>query len=119
MIYGFAKQSGGQVRIHSTVGEGTTVSVYRPRHRGEAEREVAAPEVGLRLVVDDEPSVRMLVTDVLADLGYTAVEAADAVGGLKGLQSDARIDLLVTDVRLPGGLNGRQMADAARVDRPT
>ncbi|MBB2962654.1 CheY-like chemotaxis protein [Methylobacterium sp. R2-1] len=68
--------------------------------------------------MDDEPSARMLVTDVLADLGYTAVEAADAAGRLKGLQSDARIDLLVTDVSLPGGLNGRQMADAARVDRP-
>ncbi len=69
-------------------------------------------------MVDDEPSVRMLVTDVLSDLGYTAVEAADGAGGLKVLQSDARIDLLVTDVGLPNGLNGRQMADAARVSRP-
>ena len=70
------------------------------------------------LVVDDEPSVRMLVTDVLGELGYTAVEAADAAGGLRVLQSGARIDLLVTDVGLPGGLNGRQMADAARATRP-
>ncbi len=60
----------------------------------------------------------MLVTDVLGDLGYTAVEAVDGAGGLRVLQSDARIDLLVTDVGLPGGLNGRQMADAARVTRP-
>ncbi|WP_428833409.1 MULTISPECIES: ATP-binding protein [Methylobacterium] len=127
MIYGFAKQSGGQVRIHSEEGRGTTVSIYLPRHRGQAERDEAPPQVGLLsvaeagetvLVVDDEPSVRMLVTDVLGDLGYTAVEAADAAGGLRVLRSDARVDLLVTDVGLPGGLNGRQMADAARVGRP-
>ncbi len=70
------------------------------------------------LIVDDEPTVRMLVTEVLEDLGYTAIEAADSVAGLKVLQSDVRIDLLVTDVGLPGGMNGRQMADAGRVRRP-
>jgi hypothetical protein len=127
MIYGFAKQSGGQVRIHSEEGVGTTVSIYLPRHRGEAERDEARPEGSLLpvaeagetvLVVDDEPTVRMMVTDVLGDLGYIAVEAADGAGGLKVLQSNARIDLLITDVGLPGGLNGRQMADAARVARP-
>ncbi|WP_246775604.1 ATP-binding protein [Methylobacterium aquaticum] len=127
MIYGFAKQSGGQVRIHSVEGEGTSVSLYLPRHRGEAQAEEAAPQGSLRpvaetgetvLIVDDEPTVRMLVTDVLAELGYTAIEAADGGGGLEVLRSDARIDLLITDVGLPGGLNGRQMADAARVTRP-
>jgi signal transduction histidine kinase/CheY-like chemotaxis protein len=127
MIYGFAKQSGGQVRIYSEVGEGTTVCIYLPRHRGEAEadgfgpekRPMALAEAGETvLIVDDEPTVRMLITDVLGDLGYTAVEAADGAGGLRVLQSDARIDLLVTDVGLPGGMNGRQMADAARVSRP-
>jgi CheY-like chemotaxis protein len=70
------------------------------------------------LVVDDEPSVRMLVTEVLGELGYTAIEAADSASGLKVLQSDVRIDLLLTDVGLPGGMNGRQMADAARQRRP-
>ena len=70
------------------------------------------------LIVDDEPTVRMLVTEILEDLGYTAIEAADSAAGLKVLQSDVRIDLLVTDVGLPGGMNGRQMADAARVSRP-
>ena len=70
------------------------------------------------LIVDDEPSVRMLVTEVLEDLGYTAIEAADSVAGLKVLHSDVRIDLLVTDVGLPGGMNGRQMADAGRERRP-
>lgn len=69
-------------------------------------------------MVDDEPTVRMLVTDVLGDLGYTAIEAADGAAGLRVLQSDARVDLLVTDVGLPGGMNGRQVADAARVARP-
>jgi PAS domain S-box-containing protein len=127
MIYGFAKQSGGQVRIHSQPGEGTTVTIYLPRHRGDEEREEipsnskilpVAKDGETVLVVDDEPTVRMLVSDVLSDLGYTAVEAADGAGGLKVLESDARIDLLVSDVGLPGGLNGRQMADAARLHRP-
>ena len=127
MIYGFAKQSGGQVRIYSEVGEGTTVCIYLPRHYSEAADEDGAATVSALprseqgetvLVVDDEPTVRMLVTDILEDLGYTAIEAGDSVAGLKVLQSDVRIDLLVTDVGLPGGMNGRQMADAARVGRP-
>jgi len=127
MIYGFAQQSGGQVRIYSEVGQGTMVCIYLPRHRGAADSDAAAPESGLApvagagetvLVVDDEPAVRMLVTDVLHDLGYTAIEAADGAAGLKILQSQARIDLLVSDVGLPGMMNGRQMADAARVSRP-
>ena len=127
MIHGFAKQSGGQVRIYSEVGDGTTVCLYLPRHYGDVDvddveltlREVARAEQGETvLIVDDEPSVRMLVTEVLEDLGYTAIEAADSVAGLKVLQSDVRIDLLVTDVGLPGGMNGRQMADAGRVRRP-
>ncbi|MFF8801859.1 MULTISPECIES: PAS domain S-box protein [unclassified Methylobacterium] len=127
MIHGFAQQSGGQVRIYSEVGQGTTVCLYMPRHYGQADgddfaltlTEVARAEQGETvLIVDDEPSVRMLVTEVLEDLGYTAIEAADSGAGLKILQSDVRIDLLVTDVGLPGGMNGRQMADAGRERRP-
>jgi PAS domain S-box-containing protein len=127
MIYGFAKQSGGQVRIDSRVGHGTVVQVYLPRHRGDVDRDdaplaptalLAGGAAGTVRVVDDEPSVRMLVTDVLKELGYTVVEAADAAGGLKVLQSDRRLDLIVTDVGLPGLMNGRQLADAARVTRP-
>ena len=127
MIYGFAQQSGGQVRIYSEIGQGTTVCIYLPRHYGEAEEagpfypSGEAPRAGpgeTVLVVDDEPTVRMLVTEVLEDLGYTAIEAADSVAGLKVLQSDVRIDLLITDVGLPGGMNGRQMADAGRARRP-
>jgi CheY-like chemotaxis protein len=70
------------------------------------------------LLIDDEPTIRMLVTEVLEDLGYAAIEAADGASGLQILQSDVRLDLLVTDVGLPGGMNGRQVADAARIARP-
>jgi CheY-like chemotaxis protein len=125
MIYGFAKQSGGAVSIYSEVGKGSMICIYMPRHLGQAEgadasAEPSAPrgEGETVLVVDDEPTVRMLVSEVLADLGYTAIEAEDGAAGLKVLNSPARIDLLVTDVGLPGGMNGRQMADAARVSRP-
>ena len=127
MIYGFARQSGGHVRIQSEVGLGTTVCLYLPRHHGEVEADAGEKEAARLgrvgrgetvLVVDDEPSVRMLVVDLLTEMGYATVEAADGVAGLKVLQSDARIDLLVTDVGLPGGMNGRQMADAARGRRP-
>jgi CheY-like chemotaxis protein len=69
-------------------------------------------------VIDDEPVVRMLIVEVLEQAGYTALEAEDGVAGLKIIESDARIDLLITDVGLPGGMNGRQVADAARVSRP-
>ncbi|MGC1329065.1 response regulator, partial [Pseudomonas sp.] len=127
MIYGFAQQSGGQVRIVSQVGEGTSMYVYLPRYAAgdinveSAVSNTAATVVGgggTILVVDDEPTVRMLLTEVLSDLGYTLVEAADSVGGLKVLRSDVPIDMLITDVGLPGGMNGRQMADAAREVRP-
>ena len=120
MVYGFARQSGGQVRIYSEPGQGTMVCLYLPRHLGEAEGAAAAgglaeaPRAGSGesvLVVDDEPSVRMLVADVLGELGYVAIEAEDGAVGLKVLRSEARIDLLVTDVGLPGGMNGRQVAD--------
>ena len=127
MIYGFVRQSGGQVRIYSELDQGTTLCLYLPRHRGAAEAPEGAPDPGEAprarvgetvLIVDDEPTVRMLVTEILEDLGYAAIEAADGASGLKVLQSDVRVDLLVTDVGLPGGMNGRQMADAARLSRP-
>ncbi len=126
MIYGFARQSGGQARIYSEVGQGTMVCLYLPRHLGDAAATERAAELSEApraeqgetvLVVDDEPTVRMLVTAVLEDLGYTAIEAADGPAGLRVLHSDARIDLLVTDVGLPH-MNGRQVADAARAVRP-
>jgi CheY-like chemotaxis protein len=127
MIYGFAKQSGGQVRIETEEGRGTTVRLYLPRHAGQGEEEepgaapAATPCAGLGetvLVVDDEPVIRMLVVEVLQDLGYAALEAADGPTALQILKTAERLDLLVTDVGLPGGLNGRQLADAVRADRP-
>jgi len=127
MIYGFVRQSGGHVRIYSEVGDGTTMCLYLPRHYGEAEdadplgslSDAPRAEQGQTvLIVDDEPTVRMLVTEVLEDLGYSAIEAADGPSALKVLRSNVRIDLLVSDVGLPGGMNGRQVADAARVSRP-
>lgn len=127
MVYGFAKQSNGQVRIYSELGHGTTVKIYLPRHAGESEerrREVEtlelrrAEEGETVLVVDDEPTIRMLIGDTLAELGYRAIEVADAASSLKVLESDVNIDLLITDVGLPGGMNGKEMADAARAKRP-
>ena len=127
MTYGFAKQSGGQVRIYSEVGKGTTMRIFLPRHAGEEDAEslpaqlTEAPRAQAGetvLIVDDDEAVRMLVTEVLQELGYGAIEAADGTSGLNVLQSNARIDLLITDVGLPGGMNGRQIADAARVRRP-
>jgi len=127
MVYGFARQSEGQVRIYSEVNKGTSVHLYLPRHPGEAEEEETEPQSNqvskagageTMLVVDDEPSVRMLIAEVLDELGYSAIEAADGASGLKVLRSDVRIDLVITDIGLPGGLNGRQMVDAARANRP-
>ncbi len=126
MVYGFARQSGGQVQVWSEVGRGTVMRLYLPRHAGaEAQDEAvpaAAAEVGAGetvLVVDDEDIVRMLVAEVLTDSGYAVLEAEDGPSGLKVLGTGARIDLLVTDVGLPGSMNGRQLADAARVARPS
>ena len=129
MLYGFVKQSGGHVKIYSEVGQGTTIKIYLPRFRDASDGSLSSTpahadlgelnaEAGETvLVIDDEASVRMLVTETLEELGYAAMEAAEGRAALRILESDARIDLLVTDVGLPG-LNGRQIADAARVFRP-
>ena len=126
MVYGFVRQSEGYVRIQSEVGIGSTVNLYLPRYRG-ALHEAAGPaavDAALPthhgetiLVIEDEPAVRDLVVTVLNDLGYRTLEAVDGPSGLKVLHSDQRIDLLVSDVGLPG-MNGRQVAEAARERRP-
>jgi PAS domain S-box-containing protein len=126
MVYGFARQSGGQARIFSEPGKGTQVCLYLPRYTGDAsvfEPPAEAPLVQRGagetvLVVDDEPAVRMLISEVLEELGYTVLEAGTGTSGLDILQSNRRVDLLITDVGLPGGMNGRQLADAALVTRP-
>jgi CheY-like chemotaxis protein len=127
MVYGFAKQSAGHVSIDSQPGQGTSIRIYLPRHVGDAAEEgkdaatVDMPRARggeTVLVVDDEPTVRMLVCEVLGELGYAAIEAGDAREGLVVLGSGHRIDLLITDVGLPNGMNGRQLADAAKTSRP-
>ena len=127
MIYGFVRQSGGQVRIYSEVGQGTTMCLYLPRHLGAGEAVAGAPDKvdrprGLAgetvLVVEDEEAIRTLVREILEDAGYRVLEARNGPVGVQLLQGDERIDLLITDVGLPGGLNGRQVADAGRAARP-
>jgi PAS domain S-box-containing protein len=128
MVYGFAKQSGGQVRIYSEMGKGTTVCIYLPRHVGESEEDGTEPEVrvtsfismpGKRiLVVDDESIVRMLMVDALTDIGFDALESHDGPSALRVIATENNLDLLVTDVGLPGGMNGRQVADAASTKFP-
>jgi CheY-like chemotaxis protein len=127
MIYGFVRQSGGAAEIDTAPDLGTTVRLYLPRAQGDAaapdapgvarSQAAALPEETV-LVVDDEPTVRMVVAEVLTDLGYAVIEAADAEAGLALLRSNVQIDLLVSDVGLPGGMNGREMAEAARQYRP-
>ncbi|MET0281974.1 MAG: PAS domain-containing protein [Steroidobacteraceae bacterium] len=128
MIYGFAQQSGGQVHIESAPGAGTTVCLYLPRYIGEAEQNAIHPDDTAALpqarhgetilIVDDEAPVRTMVNELLSEVGYSTIEAADGNAGLCVLKSDLHIDLLVTDVGLPGGMNGRQLADHARSLRP-
>jgi PAS domain S-box-containing protein len=128
MTYGFVRQSGGQVRIYSEPGTGTTISLYLPRFTGDpaGPDDDAPPQPVPRgetagetvLVVDDEHTIRMLLVEILSELGYRCIEAVDGQSALRALAREARIDLLITDVGLPGGLNGRQIADAARQTRP-
>ncbi len=126
MIYGFARQSEGQAIIESECGRGTTFRLLLPRYVGAIEPEEVAPEADraapangaeIVLVVEDEPVVRGLIVEVLTELGYRVIEASDGPEGLEVLRSRRRIDLLITDIGLPG-LNGRQVADAGRALRP-
>ena len=122
MVYGFIRQSGGRVEIDSVVGQGTTVTLALPagapgRDEGELDT-VAAPGAGEKvLVVEDDVQVRLLVMEVLKELGYEAFEAAEAKAALVILDSDQPIDLIISDVGLPG-LDGRQLAERARRKRP-
>ncbi|WP_231562413.1 response regulator [Sphingomonas sp. 35-24ZXX] len=123
MIYGFLKQSGGHVRIYSELGKGTSVKLFVPRSgepvMASAPNSVARPGGAGEtvLVVEDDPAVRMVIVNVLEELGYAACQAENAQEALLLLQSGRAIDLLISDVGLPG-LNGRQLAEIARQDRP-
>ena len=126
MIYGFVQQSGGHVVLRSAVGQGTTVVIYLPRYVG-ADEGVTIDEAAVHsiqtepgiviLLVEDEPSVQLVMADVLTDNGYTVLSAHTGQAAMRHILSSARIDLLLTDVGLPGGMNGRQLADAARQHR--
>lgn len=127
MVYGFVKQTGGHVRIDSTLGEGTLITLFLPRNKARSqqqdvlERRTVEVECAQSdetvLVVEDEAAVRMLVVEVLEELGYRVLEALDGHTAMPFLQSDQRIDLLVSDFGLPG-INGRQLAEIARQHRP-
>jgi PAS domain S-box-containing protein len=125
MIYGFARQSNGHATIDSKLERGTSVKLYLPRHRGQSSAEQAAGVNADQhaatgetvLVVEDEPVVRSVILEMLADQGYRTIEATDGPTGLRLLRENKRIDLLITDVGLPG-MNGRQLADLAREARP-
>lgn len=127
MTYGFARQSGGQVRIESSVGEGATLHIFLPRYCGELPQSEAPPTIAgtdasgdgeVVLLIDDEPAIRMVLTEVLTDAGYNVIEAADGPTGLRLLESAEAVDLLITDVGLPGGIDGLQVAQLGRKQRP-
>ena len=128
MVYGFTRQSGGETRIYSEPGQGTTIRMYLPRNVGATPVEedapkplVAAPTGASILVVDDEPVLRAMVCEALTDAGFTVSEAANAPDALAWLSAlpamPAAVDLLLTDVGLPG-MNGRELAEAARARDP-
>jgi PAS domain S-box-containing protein len=125
-VYGFIKQSGGHVKLYSEVGEGTTVKLYLPRHRGIEDAVSEAIEDGgvpqgrseLVLVVEDDPDVRDYTVEMVSDLGYSVLSAVDGASALRLLDSHREIRLLFTDVGLPGGMNGRQLAEHALRRQP-
>jgi PAS domain S-box-containing protein len=117
MVYGFVKQSGGHIEVHSDEGRGSTFKLYLPRAEAAPEQVAAEPLVSgtergeeTILVVEDDPLVRAYVNTQLQSLGYTTLSAANGVEALAIADSGAAFDLLFTDVIMPGGLNGRQLA---------
>jgi CheY-like chemotaxis protein len=124
MIYGFVKQSRGHITVDSTVGGGTTFTVYLPTYLGalgtrpaQPTSEAAGGAGEMVLLIEDDASVRLIISDVLRELGYSCIEAADGYAAMPMLTSNTHLDLLITDVGLPG-LNGRQIAEIARKHRP-
>jgi PAS domain S-box-containing protein len=123
-VYGFVRQSHGHARIYSEPGRGTTVKLYFPRHDAPVQSETpapAAPAGAARetiLVVEDDGDVRAYAKEALAEIGYRVLEAADAQHALQTLEDEPGVDLLLTDVGLPGGMDGRQLSDRARAQKP-
>jgi PAS domain S-box-containing protein len=125
-VYGFARQSAGHVKIYSEIGEGTTVKLYLPRRhvdaaetKPEETHEVArSMRSETILVVEDDDALREYASDILRELGYRVLDANDGQQALEALSREPHVDLLLTDVVMPGGLNGRQLADQALRARP-
>ena len=125
-VFGFIKQSGGHVKIYSEVGEGTTVKLYLPRYRGSENvvderlesHQLPQGRSELVLVVEDDPDVRDYTVEMVGDLGYSVLSASDGASALRLLDSNREISLLFTDVGLPGGMNGRQLAEQALRRQP-
>ncbi|MEJ8850234.1 GAF domain-containing hybrid sensor histidine kinase/response regulator, partial [Variovorax rhizosphaerae] len=127
MVYGFVRQSGGQVRVYSEVGRGTTMCLYFPKLIGAAGKEqtrVAVENIAAHsdgecvLVVEDEDVIRTMVAEVLSGQGYAVLQASNGAEAQRILNTERKVDLLLTDVGLPGGMNGRQLAETARLRRP-
>jgi PAS domain S-box-containing protein len=126
MVFGFVKQSGGHIKIYSEVGHGTSVKIYLPRSIGpgqSAEGTTPLAQVAggneTVLIVEDDALVRKYVIAQIASLGYSTLEAANAGDALKIIDDDVPIDLLFTDIIMPGSMNGRQLADEALRRRPS
>lgn len=126
-VYGFVRQSAGHVRIYSEPGEGTTVKIYLPRHVGDDDHADEAVRPGVEtgaigaetiLVVEDDDALRIYAVEVLSDLGYSVLAASNGASALDIIARRDDIDLLFSDIVMPGGMNGRQLADEAQRRRP-
>jgi PAS domain S-box-containing protein len=125
-VYGFVKQSGGHVKIYSEIGQGTSVKIYLPRLSAalrieEPDVQLSTPEAAAEetiLVVEDDDDVRAYSVEILRELGYRVIEAHDGPSALRLLERQFRVDLLFTDVVLPGGMTGAQIAAQARGSKP-
>jgi CheY-like chemotaxis protein len=123
-VFGWVKQSGGHIKIYSELDHGTTIKLYLPRAEAQsAQKEQQAPArtpTGDEtiLVVEDNPNVRKTVIRQLHDLGYRTIEAASGAAALDLVKDGTAFDLLLTDVVMPGGITGYQLADQARAERP-
>ncbi|WP_338318906.1 ATP-binding protein, partial [Bradyrhizobium ottawaense] len=120
MVFGCVKQSAGHIKIYREEGHGTSVKIYLPRSSGVQETEIEvlqnAPITGgdeKILIVEDDALVRQYVVTQVKSLGYTALEAANGAEALTIIDNDKTIDLLFTDIIMPGNMNGRQLADEA------